>query len=152
MNTNTKLMERKALAIKAHHESATPEPRGTKRVERNSAQRIVHIDKRNGWVFKVERNGFMGKEKQANRTEYENYLRLKDSERFNGDSPFRLPQTMLIHNVIVMEYVKGEPYTFPTYTDQFALEKETGINDLHWANVLKTRNNLIFIIDMAIGY
>ena len=152
MNENIKLIERKAKALKAHHESSTPVPRGTKPNSFASAQRFVHIDKRNGWVFKVERNTYMGREKQANRTEYENYLRLKDHARFHGDSPYRLPLTMLVDNVIVMEYINGDEYHFPVYTDQWALEKELNINDLHNKNVLKGKDGHIYIIDMGITY
>lgn len=149
MNTNTKLMERKALAVKDHVTGALPLPAGVKRASHQGIQRTVFIDARNGWVFKVEKNYGQG----CNESEYRNYLKGKDSEKFREPSRYRLPLTMLVGDVIVMEYVKGKHADYDSWgygnEDAKEINNVLGLCDLHWQNVIVTKEKLIYPVDMA---
>ena len=150
MNTNTALMERKAKAVKAHVTGDSPTlPPGVKRASHQGIQRHVFVDARNGWVFKVEKNFGVG----CNNSEYQNYLKGKDSEKFREPYNYRLPLTMLVGDVIVMEYVKGSHADYDQWgygnEDSKIINEVLGLSDLHWQNVIVTKEKLIYPVDMA---
>ena len=152
MIENPTLMIRKAKAVKAHAEGTSPTPpRGTLRNSHQGIERFVYIDKRNGWVFKVERPRMAGC--GTNKKEYDAYLRGKDLPLFNGDSKFRLPVTTMVEDVIVQEYIKGR---MPGYDEwdklnyKYAIETALKIGDVHYQNVIEAEaGKFWFVVDMS---
>ncbi len=151
MKENPALMVRKALALKAHtNDPSKKQPAGSLRNPHQGIERTVYLDKRNGWVFKIERSHHEG----ANLREYEAYLRGKDLAMFNGDKyPLRLPVTTMVDDVIVQEYVNGRHAGYDEWHDlgfQSAIQDELKVSDVHFQNVI-LKGAFWFVVDMAWG-
>lgn len=129
MNTNTALMERK---IKDIQNGTTP--RGVKYAEDQGIQRMVYIDVRNKWVFKV------GPE---NINAHETAKAIEAREILKDHPTYRVPETVMIDGVVVMEYIKGHMcdfehglWDFWENIHQRRVEQLLGVGDIHGQNVI----------------
>lgn len=142
MNTNRRLMEQKIKALKDGKI-----PRGvTYDEDIQGVQRKVYFDKRNKWVFKI------GDDTSENRTEYETATK---AVKILKDHPeYRVPTTLLIDDVIVMEYINGtrleEWDKFIDWEENHQNEVEglLGCGDVHGENVIR-KGKHYYIVDMA---
>jgi hypothetical protein len=117
------------------------------------------------WVYKVNtQTGYMG----SNASEYDTYLRRKESEMPDG---VKLPEMHLLEgNILAAERIKGvhpknwcELGYHPDGTDDYSAPcpgldkcwaertKHLGFRDLHPFNVIETPKGDVYIIDLGHG-
>ena len=142
MNTNRRLMERKIKALLA---GKIP-PGVTYEDDIQGVQRKVYFDKRNKWVFKI------GDGSEENQHEFD--VATKAVKILKDHPEYRVPTTLLIDDVIVMEYINGtrldEWDDFIAWEDNHQNEVESLLKcgDVHGENVIR-KGKHYYIVDMA---